>query len=205
VPQKQPKRTGLWFADCSCVRRRPEYPNHVWAYDFVMDRTWDGRPLKMLTVTDESTRECLAIEVRRRLRATDVQEVLGELFLARGCPAHMRSDNGLNSSPIRCDDGLLSLTCHPCSLNQGAPGKMDMWNRSTASFDTTTSTGSSFTHCLRLVCVLNVGGGTTIRTGLTVRWDIGHRPQKEPRRDRSLLRHHSLKEWPNRWGEVTPT
>lgn len=95
VPQKQPKRARLWLADGSCLRQRPEYPNHVWSYDFVMERTQDGRPLKMLTVVDEYTRECLAIAVRRRLTSREVQEVLSELFLQRGCPTHIRSDNVL--------------------------------------------------------------------------------------------------------------
>ena len=94
VPQKQPKRARLWFADGACIRRRAEYPNPVWSYDFVMDRTQDGRPLKRLTIVDEYTRACLAIAVRRRLRSQDVQEVLAELFLLRGCPTHIRSDNG---------------------------------------------------------------------------------------------------------------
>ena len=94
VPQTQPKRARLWFADGSCIRRRAEYPNHVWSYDLVMDRTQDGRPLKMLTVVDEYTRECLAIAVRRRLTSREVQEVLSEFFLCRGCPTHIRSDNG---------------------------------------------------------------------------------------------------------------
>lgn len=94
VPRKQPKRARLWVATGSCLRRRPASPNHVWAYDFVMERTCDGRPLKMLTVVDEYTRECRAIDVRRRFKAADVQEALGELFLRRGCPVHIRSDNG---------------------------------------------------------------------------------------------------------------
>ena len=68
VPQKQPKRGRLWLNDGSCVRLRPERPNHVWAYDFVQDRTRDGRKFRMLTVIDEFTRECLAIDVARRLR-----------------------------------------------------------------------------------------------------------------------------------------
>jgi transposase InsO family protein len=93
-PHKQPQRTRLWLAEGSCIRRRAEYPNHVWSYDFVMDRTQDGRPLKMLTVMDAYTRECLAIAVRRRLTSRDVQEVLSELFLHRDCPTHIRSDNG---------------------------------------------------------------------------------------------------------------
>jgi putative transposase len=72
VFQRQPKRRRLWLTDGSCVRLRPRYPRHVWSYDFVADRTHDGRPL--LTVLDEYTRECLAIRVGRRRTAEDVQE-----------------------------------------------------------------------------------------------------------------------------------
>src|SRR5512146_1347568 len=63
VPKKQPRRGRLWLNDGSCLRLRPAWPNHVWSYDFVADRTSDGRPLKILTVVDEYTRECLAIDV----------------------------------------------------------------------------------------------------------------------------------------------
>ena len=94
VPQKQPKRGRLWLADGSCVRHRPAYRHHVWAYDFVAERTHDGRPLKILTVVDEYSRECLAIVVARRLRSIDVLEILAELFVTHGRPAHIRSDNG---------------------------------------------------------------------------------------------------------------
>ena len=94
VPQKQPKRGRLWLADGSCIRRRPEYRHHVWAYDFVTDRTHDGRPLKILTVVEEYSRECLAIVVARWLRSIDVLETLAELFVTHGVPAHIRSDNG---------------------------------------------------------------------------------------------------------------
>jgi len=97
VPQKQPKRGRLWLNDGSCVRLRPQYPNHVWAYDFVMDRTHNGRAFRMLTIIDEYTRECLAIVVDRRLRSTDVIETLAELFIRRGTPEHLRSDNVLTS------------------------------------------------------------------------------------------------------------
>jgi len=93
-PQKQPQRARLWLADGSCVRKRPEYPNPVWAYDFVMDRTHEGRPLKLLAVLDEYTRRCLAIEVQRRLTSQEVQAVLGRLFVEYGCPTYIRSDNG---------------------------------------------------------------------------------------------------------------
>ena len=76
------------------MRLRPERPDHVWAYDFVEDRTRDGRKLRMLNVVDEFTRECLAIRVARKLTSLDVIDVLTELFIARGTPAHIRSDNG---------------------------------------------------------------------------------------------------------------
>ena len=94
VPPRQPKRGRLWQADGSCIRLRPEHPNHVRSYDFVEDRTHDGRKYRMLNVLDEFTRECLAIRVRRRLNATDVIDVLTDLFLQHGIPNHIRSDNG---------------------------------------------------------------------------------------------------------------
>jgi putative transposase len=94
VPRKQPKRGRLWLADGSCVRLRPERPNHVWAYDFVQDRTRDGKVLRMLLVVDEFSRECLAIRVERRLTSDEVLEVLAELLMARGVPEHIRSDDG---------------------------------------------------------------------------------------------------------------
>ena len=94
VPAKQAKRGRLWLNDGSCIRLRPQYPNHVWAYDFVADRTVDGRPLKMLTIIDEFSRQSLAIPVARRLNADDVLAALTELFVEHGPPAFIRSDNG---------------------------------------------------------------------------------------------------------------
>lgn len=94
VPARQPKRGRLWLNDGSCIRLRPEHPNHVWAYDFVADRTTNGKAFRMLTVVDEYTRECLAIDVERKLNSTHVLETLTELFIQRGPPAHIRSDNG---------------------------------------------------------------------------------------------------------------
>src|ERR671912_417573 len=94
VPEKQPERGRLWPADGSCLRLRAERPNHVWSYDFVEDRTHDGRKYRMLNVIDEFTHECLAIRVSRKLKATDVIDVLSELFIVRGVPEHIRSDNG---------------------------------------------------------------------------------------------------------------
>jgi len=94
VPRKQRKTRHLGQSANGCARRRAEYQDHVWAWDFIHDRTRDGRPLKWLTLLDEYTREDLALEVGRRMRATDVIDVLVELFALRGVPKHIRSDNG---------------------------------------------------------------------------------------------------------------
>jgi putative transposase len=111
VPRKQPKRGRLWLADGSCVRLRPERPNHVWAYDFVQDRTRDGRVPRMLVVVDEFSRECLAIRVGRRLGSEEVLEVLAELFVRHGAPEHLRSDNGpeFAASAVRAWLGRLGV------------------------------------------------------------------------------------------------
>ena len=94
VPRRQPRRGRLWLNDGSCIRLRPERRDHVWAYDFVSARTHDGRPLRMLTIVDEFTRECMAIDVARRMNSEDVLERLTWLFITRGVPEHIRSDNG---------------------------------------------------------------------------------------------------------------
>ena len=94
VPGKQPKRGRLWLNDGSCIRLRAERADHVWSYDFVHHRTDDGRAFRMLNVLDEFTRESLAIRVRRKLSSVDVIDVLTDLFLLRGVPGYIRSDNG---------------------------------------------------------------------------------------------------------------
>lgn len=94
VPQRQPKRGRLWLNDGSCIRLRPCWRHHVWAYDFVQARTHDGRAFRMLVVVDEFSRECLAILAARQLRSDDVLALLTELFVTHGPPGHIRSDNG---------------------------------------------------------------------------------------------------------------
>ena len=83
VPQKQPNRARLWMNDGSCVRLRAEYPNHVWSYDFVQDRTHDGRAYRTLNIMDEFTREALMIRVERKLNSTDAVDALTDLFILR--------------------------------------------------------------------------------------------------------------------------
>jgi len=94
VPQKQKPRGRLWLNDGSCVRLRPERANHVWSYDFVSAMTHDGRTLRLLVLIDEYTRECLAIQVARRLGSYEVIETLADVMVWRGIPEHIRSDNG---------------------------------------------------------------------------------------------------------------
>ena len=94
VPAQQPKRARLWLNDGSCIRLRAERPNHVWSYDFLEERTHDGRKLRLLNIIDEFTHECLGIRVSRRLKSIDVIDVLSDLFILRGIPEHIRSDNG---------------------------------------------------------------------------------------------------------------
>ena len=94
VPQKQPKRGRLWLNEGSCIRLRSERPNHVWSYDFVLDRTDDGKALRMLTVIDEFTRRCRAIHVDRKLNSQNVLECIAALFVKHGPPDYIRSDNG---------------------------------------------------------------------------------------------------------------
>ena len=94
VPQKQRPRGRLWLNDGSCVRLRPERPNHVWSYDFMSARTHEGRTLRLLTLLDEYTRECLAIRVERRMGSQQIIEALSDVMLWRGIPEQIRSDNG---------------------------------------------------------------------------------------------------------------
>lgn len=121
VPQKQPKRGRLWLNDGSCIRLRPTAKNHVWSYDFVMDRTHDGKAFRMLTVIDEFTRESLAIHVRRKLNGQDVLHVLGKLFVTHGPPEHIRSDNGPEFISRAVRDWLARMGVKTLFIEPGSP------------------------------------------------------------------------------------
>ena len=121
VPQKQPKRGRLWLNDGSCIRLRPSWRHHVWAYDFVQGRTHDGRSFRMLTVIDEYSRECLAIEVARRLRSDDVLQVLAELFVRHSAPDYIRSDNGSEFTAKVVRDWLRRVDVKTLYIEPGSP------------------------------------------------------------------------------------
>jgi len=121
VPQKQPKRGRLWLNDGSVVRLRPLFPKHVWSYDFMEDRTHNGVKFRILNVIDEYTRECLAVTVARRLNSHDVVDVLTDLFIERGVPVHIRSDNGSEFIAKRVRDWLERLQVRPLYIEPGSP------------------------------------------------------------------------------------
>ena len=93
VPHKQPERSWLWLNDGSCIRLRPGNPGHVWSYNFAGGRTHDGRKFRILSIINEASRKCLAMPVARRLQSQDVLAALSDLFMTRGLPAHICSDN----------------------------------------------------------------------------------------------------------------
>ena len=121
VPQRQPKRGRLWLNDGSCVRLRPDRPNHVWAYDFVEDRTRGGRKFRTLNVVDEFTHQALAIRVGRQLKATDVIDVLADLFITRGTPTHIRSDNGPEFTAIAVKGWITGKGAKTAYIEPGSP------------------------------------------------------------------------------------
>ena len=121
VPQKQPKRGRLWLNDGSCVRLRPEHPNHVWSYDFVEGRTHNGRKFRMLNIIDEFTRECLAIRIDRKLNSTDVIDVLSDLFILRGVPGHVRSDNGPEFIAKAVREWIAAVGAKTAFIEPGSP------------------------------------------------------------------------------------
>ncbi len=121
VPQKQRKKGRLWLNDGSCVRLRPERPNHVWSYDFVQDRTHEGRAYRMLNIIDEFTKEALMIRADRKLNSTDVLDALTDLFILRGAPEYIRSDNGPEFIAQKVRDWIAAVGAKTAYIEPGSP------------------------------------------------------------------------------------
>ena len=121
VPKKQPKRARLWLNDGSCIRLRPEYPNHVWSFDFVETQTHDGRRVRLMTLIDEFTRKCLAIRVARRINALGVIETLADAMLFEGTPTYIRSDNGPEMVAKVLREWLTGLGTRNLYIEPGSP------------------------------------------------------------------------------------
>jgi transposase InsO family protein len=121
VPSKQRPRRRLWLNDGSCIRLRPERRNHVWSYDFVEAQTQDGRKVRLMTLIDEFTRECLAIRVARRINSLGVLETMADAMLVRGIPEHIRSDNGPEMTAKIVRRWLASVGAKTLYIEPGSP------------------------------------------------------------------------------------
>jgi len=121
VPRRQPKRRRLWLNDGSCVRLRPARKDHVWSYDFMAARTSDGRGFRLLTILDEYTRECLAIDGDRRMNSDHVLDRLTGRFTRRGLPEYLRSDNGPEFTAAAVRDWLARIGVATLYIEPGSP------------------------------------------------------------------------------------
>jgi len=121
VPRKHKKRGRLWLNDGSCVRLRPKRPNHVWSYDFVHERTHDGRAFRTLNIIDEFSKEALMIRVNRKLNSTDVVDALTDLFILRGPPAYIRSDNGPEFVAEKVRKWITTVGAKTAFIEPGSP------------------------------------------------------------------------------------
>jgi putative transposase len=121
VPSKQRPRRRLWLNDGSCIRLRPERRNHVWSYDFVEAQTQDGRKVRLMTLIDEFTRECLAIRVARRINSLGVLETMADAMLVRGVPEHIRSDNGPEMTAKAVRSWLAGVGAKTLYIEPGSP------------------------------------------------------------------------------------
>jgi transposase InsO family protein len=121
VPKKHKPRARLWLNDGSCIRLRPERANHVWSFDFVESHTHDGRSLRIMTLIDEHTRECLALKVARRINSFGVIETLADAMLAKGIPEHVRCDNGPEMIARALREWLAQLGTKTLYIEPGSP------------------------------------------------------------------------------------
>ena len=165
VPRKQPKRGRLWLTDGSCIRLRPEHRNHVWSYDFVEDRTHDTRRFRMLNVVDEFTHECLAIRIARKLKAIDVIDVLSDLFILRGVPGHIRSDNGPEFIAKAVQEWISAVGARPPTSLRAVRGRTATSRASMPASGTSYSMARSSTPCARRRSSSRAGVVTTTPSG----------------------------------------
>lgn len=153
VPQKQARKGRLWLNDGSCVRLRPERPNHVWSYDFVQDRTQDGRVFRTLNIIDEFTKKALVIRVKRKLNSTDVVDALTDLFILRGPPEFIRSDNGAEFIAKKVQAWIRAVGAKTAFIASGSPWENGYCESFNARFRDEMLNGEVF-HTLREAQVL---------------------------------------------------
>jgi hypothetical protein len=179
VPTKQPKRGRLWLTDGSCIRLRPEHRNPVWSYDFVEERTQDGRKFRLLNLIDAFTHECLAIRVAGKLKAIDGIDVLADLFMphaafqAPSAPTTVRS-----SWPRPCRSGSRRLAPKRRRLSGVRRGRTATSRASMPGCGTNCWTGRSSTPCARRKSSSRAGDGTPTLCARTLHWARGHPLQR---------------------------
>jgi transposase InsO family protein len=120
-PKGHPRRGLSGTSANACDKKPPEHINHIWSYDFVTKYLENGRKARILNVLDEYTRECLALDVGRRIKADDVIEVLRYLFLIRGAPAFIRSDNGPEFTAEKVKQWLAEMEVGTLFIEPGSP------------------------------------------------------------------------------------
>ena len=153
-------------------------------YDFVEDRTHDGRKYRMLNVIDEFTHECLAIRINRKLKAIDVIDVLSDLFILRGCPATSVPTMARSLSPKPCRIGLRPWEPRPPTSRQAARGRTALSKVLMHACVTNCSTARSFTRCGQLRSSSKAGAVTTTLSAPMPRSATDHLHQ------RSSCRHY---------------
>lgn len=178
VPSRQPKKGRLWLNDGSCVRLRPQYRNHVWSFDFVHCRIDDGKVFRTLNILDEFSRECLAIRVRRKLNSTDVIDALIDLFILRGPPAYIRSDNGPGFVAGAGRDWIATVGTKTAYIEPGSPGRTAIARASTPGCGMNCSTARSSIRSGRPRSSSKAGVGTTMANDLTAPLATDHRHLK---------------------------
>ena len=172
VPQKQRKKGRLWLNEGSCVRLKPERPNDVWSYDFVQDRTTDGRVYRTLNIIDEYTREALMIRVDRKLNSTDVLDALTDLFILRGPPEYIRSDNGPEFITLKVQDWIAAVGAKTAYIEPGSPWENGYCESFNARFRDELLNGELFYSLKEAQILIENGVFTTTQSGRTVHWAI---------------------------------
>lgn len=175
APGRQPSRGRPWLNDGSCVRLRPEWNNHVWAYDFVHLRLHIGRGIRLLTVMDEYTRECLTIRAARHIRSADVIEALSELMLVRGVPGHIRSDNGPEFTAKAVREWLGRVGARTLYIEPGAPRENGYIESFNGKLRGELLDREVFYTLLEVKVLPSSTDGSTIVSGLTALWATDRR------------------------------
>ena len=190
----------LWLNDGSCVRLRPEYRNHVWSYDFVHHRTDEGKAFRTLNILDEFSRECLAIRVKRKLNSTAAIDALTDLFILRGVPAYIRSDNGPEFVAQAVRDWIKSVGARTAYIEPGSPWENGYCESFNARFRDELLNGEVFYSLREAQIIIESWRKHYNTSDPTVLWATAHQPRKPSSRWRPGRSCANIQTGPLRWG-----